>query len=330
MAALDVFRKEATHGIFLMPGHRPQLSSEALGWRSMLVVVGHEEGPFKMTCNPVGDYLVVLQLKGTTPLHWQVQGKSETQMAFAGSITVVPAEEGFSLDAESETDTAHVYLRRALIDDVILESMRQDPQRFTVAPCLAARDPLLEQLALACVAALRHPIPSTSLYIDKLAWAMAAHLVHTHGPTSKTSSQPAVALQHRQLDRARAYIEENLGRDIGISDLARAAALSPVYFARSFKQAMGLAPHQYLMSARVERVKKMLLSDERTLSDIAALCGFCHQEHMTRVFRRFCGSTPGAYRKSRRCRISIQKSGGRLLRSHSTQRSGREIEAGAL
>jgi AraC family transcriptional regulator len=330
MAVLDVFRNEATHGIFSMPGHRPQLSSEALGWRTMLVVIGHEEGPFKMNCQPVGDYLVVLQLKGSTRLHWQVQGKSETQMALAGSISVVPAEEGFSLDAKSETDTAHVYLRRALIDDVIFESMRQDPHRFAVAPCLAAHDPLLEQLALACVAALKQPVPSTSLYIDKLAWAMAAHLVHSHGPTSKNPSPPAVGLQRRQLDRAREYIEEHLGRDIGISDLARAAALSPVYFARSFKQAMGVAPHQYLMSARVERVKKMLLSDERTLSDIATLCGFCHQEHMTRVFRRFCGSTPGAYRKSGGRRISIQTSGGRLSRSNSTERSGREIEAGAL
>jgi AraC family transcriptional regulator len=266
----------------------------------MFMIVGHEEAPFRMNCMPVGDYLVVLQLKGTTRLHWQVQGKSETQMALAGSISVVPGGEGFSLDAESETNTAHVYIRRALIDDVIVESMRTDPRRFTVEACLAARDPLLEQLILACVAALKHPIPSTSLYIDKLAWVMAAHLVHNHGSTSKEPSPPAVGLQRRQLDRAREYIEENLGCDIGISDLARAAALSPVYFARAFKQAIGLAPHQYLMSARVERVKKMLLSDEHTLSDIATLCGFCHQEHMTRVFRRFCGSTPGAYRKSGR------------------------------
>jgi AraC family transcriptional regulator len=329
MAALGVFRKEATHGIFSMPGHRPQLSSEALRWRTMLVVVGHEE-PFKMDCKPVRDYLVVLRLKGSTRLHWQVQGKSETQMALAGSISVVPAEEGFSLDAESETDTAHVYLRRALIDDVIVESMRQDPRRFPVPPCLATHDPLLEQLTLACVAALKQPIPSTSLYIDKLAWAMAAHLVHRHGHTSTKPTPPAVGLQRRHLDRAREYIEENLGRDIGISDLARAAALSPVYFARSFKQLMGVAPHQYLMSARVERVKRMLLSDERTLSDIATLCGFCHQEHMTRVFRRFCGSTPGAFRKFARCNISIQKGGGRLSRSNSTGWSGREIEAGAL
>jgi len=300
MTPLNVFRNEATHGIFSQPGHRPHLSSESLGWRTMFMIVGHEEAPFRMNCMPVGDYLVVLQLKGTTRLHWQVQGKSETQMALAGSITVVPGGEGFSLDAESETNTAHVYIRRALIDDVIVESMRTDPRRFTVEACLAARDPLLEQLILACVAALKHPIPSTSLYIDKLAWVMAAHLVHKHGSTSKEPSPPAVGLQRRQLDRAREYIEENLGCDIGISDLARAAALSPVYFARAFKQAIGLAPHQYLMSARVERVKKMLLSDEHTLSDIATLCGFCHQEHMTRVFRRFCGSTPGAYRKSGR------------------------------
>jgi len=117
-----------------------------------------------------GDYLVVSAVERHNGLHWQVQGKSETQMALAGSISVVPGGEGFSLDAESETNTAHVYIRRALIDDVIVESMRTDSPALYVEACLAARDPLLEQLILACVAALKHPIPSTSLYIDKLAW----------------------------------------------------------------------------------------------------------------------------------------------------------------
>jgi len=74
---------------------------------------------------------------------------------------------------------------------------------------------------------------------------MAAHLVHNHGSTSKEPSPPAVGLQRRQLDRAREYIEENLGCDIGISDLAPRCALS-----RSISpgpsSSDGLAPHQIL------------------------------------------------------------------------------------
>jgi len=213
---------------------------------------------------PVCDYLVCLQLKRHNAFAFgKFQGKSETQMALAGSISGGTGGRGalFSLDAESETNTAHVYIRRALIDDVIVESMRTDPRRFTVEACLAARDPLLEQLILACVAALKHPIPSTSLYIDKLAWVMAAHLVHNHGSTSKEPSPPAVGLQRRQLDFvAREYIEENLGCDIGISDLARAAALSPQSISPGPSSRRRLAPASVSYECRVERVKKMLLS----------------------------------------------------------------------
>ena len=37
--------------------------------------------------------------------------------------------------------------------------------------------------------------------------------------------------------------------------------------------------------------------DYMSIAEIALNCGFCHQEHMTRVFRVECGTTPAAFRR---------------------------------
>jgi AraC family transcriptional regulator len=51
------------------------------------------------------------------------------------------------------------------------------------------------------------------------------------------------------------------------------------------------------MQLRVERAKRMLRGGT-SIIEIALTCGFTHQEHMTRIFRRAVGVTPAAYRRS--------------------------------
>jgi AraC family transcriptional regulator len=59
---------------------------------------------------------------------------------------------------------------------------------------------------------------------------------------------------------------------------------------------MGVSAYQYVLGLRVERAKALLCDDGQSLADIAAQCGFSHQEHMSRVFRRFTGLTPSRYK----------------------------------
>jgi AraC family transcriptional regulator len=84
---------------------------------------------------------------------------------------------------------------------------------------------------------------------------------------------------------------------LSIENLAGAAGLSPIHFARQFKRTTGTSPHQFLMEARVARARDLLAS-RLSIAEIAYRCGFSHQEHMTRLFGRQLGVTPAAYRKS--------------------------------
>jgi AraC family transcriptional regulator len=105
-------------------------------------------------------------------------------------------------------------------------------------------------------------------------------------------------LSNEQLRRVIAYIDANIDSALDVDKLSSAASLHPAYFGRQFKRATNTSPHQFVIGRRVERAKRLLETTRQPIAEVAAACGFCHQEHLTRVFRARCGTTPSAYRKS--------------------------------
>lgn len=95
------------------------------------------------------------------------------------------------------------------------------------------------------------------------------------------------------LDRARDYLQDNLFRDVTLTELASVADLSKFHFLRQFQREYGLPPHAFQLQQRVFR-SKMLLRSLSTV-DAAAECGFADQSHFHRVFQSHVGATPGCY-----------------------------------
>jgi AraC family transcriptional regulator len=92
------------------------------------------------------------------------------------------------------------------------------------------------------------------------------------------------------------YIHAHLNAELSIVELARIAQTSPFHFARHFKASMGLTPHQYVIDRRIELAKWLLADRSRSIADVAYASGFATQAHLTTVFRRLVGVTPGNYR----------------------------------
>jgi AraC family transcriptional regulator len=100
-----------------------------------------------------------------------------------------------------------------------------------------------------------------------------------------------------QVERVLSFIDTHIDTSIHVDDLAALVHMSPFYFCRVFRATFGLAPHHFVMLQRVERAKRLLLSSSGSLSQIAAECGMADQAHFNRLFRRFVGATPGAWRR---------------------------------
>jgi AraC family transcriptional regulator len=289
-----------THGLVTRPGTRIWASSEGLGWRSVFATA-QREAPFHGDFRAVADPLIVIHLTGPVRVTRTLDGADESSMILPGGAFILPGGVPFGVRLDAALESVHFYLRRDLVDEVALE-LSSGGRPVELIPRLGKPDPLLEQIGLAFREQLHDGSVSTSLYVDHLARAAAARLVSAHSTASlkipPESRRPG--LSEQQLRRAVDFMEANLDRDSSIAELAAAAGLSPVYFARQFKVATGLAPHQHLLRLRVERAKRLLSTGDLPIAAIALDCGFCHQEHLTRVFHRVCGTTPAVYRASLR------------------------------
>src|SRR3984885_11196692 len=104
------------------------------------------------------------------------------------------------------------------------------------------------------------------------------------------------ALQKWRLKRVVEYVENHLSERIGLSDLAVVAGLSRMHFARQFRTATGLRPHEFFLRRRIQRAEELLRTTTMPIVEIAPTVGFQTQAPLTTVFKRFAGCTPGRCR----------------------------------
>ena len=93
-------------------------------------------------------------------------------------------------------------------------------------------------------------------------------------------------------------IDDSPASPITLSDLARASRLSRFQFLRGFVKATGLTPHAYLVQRRID-IARRLISHGNPLAEAAIGSGFADQSHMTRIFARKYGISPGAYARAK-------------------------------
>lgn len=94
------------------------------------------------------------------------------------------------------------------------------------------------------------------------------------------------------------YIEENLKSDISIDQLASLVHLSKFYFIRLFKRLMGVSPYQYVLITRINSAKKLLMSPDFRINEIADAVGFSSAARFTKFFSEMTGMSPSEFRKN--------------------------------
>jgi len=129
------------------------------------------------------------------------------------------------------------------------------------------------------------------LYGDSLVTAMLVELFEVGRVRQDTRGQ----LSPRRLRQAREFLEDNCLKPIRLQDLADLLDLSQSYLCSAFRMSTGVTPHQWLMRARIDRVKLQLKAADSRLSQVAQATGFADQAHMTRVFKQYVGQTPAAW-----------------------------------
>lgn len=119
-------------------------------------------------------------------------------------------------------------------------------------------------------------------------------LMARHSSTPCNTSVPA-----HPIERVRERLAEASAGVPTLAELAIMTGLSRYQVLRRFEQAYGLPPHAWVLRQRAERAR-LRIRDGQTLAAAALECGFVDQSHMTRVFTRQFGFTPGVWRQASR------------------------------
>ncbi|THD62119.1 AraC family transcriptional regulator [Phenylobacterium sp.] len=238
---------------------------------------------------------IVLEAVGAPIVVKAQQGGASSARRPGPHISLIPGQTVATAASESST-----YLREITIQF----DMTGDPRWGTgLDPCAAMTPRLMffdqrvmrlgELLADECAVGEG----ADTLYGDSLGLALRQALARLGQSAANPLARGGLAPW--QLKRVIDYMEANLSAGVRLEALAELADFSLSHFSRAFKASTGLAPHRWLLDARLREARNLLLNTEVSLAEIALDTGFVDQPHFTRAFTSAMGEPPGAWRKMR-------------------------------
>ena len=270
----------------------PELEiSRIKSWAS-ITVVSYHRGTGESVWR--GDrHRLVLQLDQQPPTLVQVeQGHIwQTAPAAPGTLAFFPA--GLSVrSVHSAASLVQVLWDTDLCSALLPELGAAQATGFDFLSGL--QDPLLSQIVMTLAEEIEGGFADRVL-IESLGTALCIRLAQRFvGRIPLATSNKG--LSPERLRRVRDYIEAHLDDDLSLTILADIACLSPYHFSRSFKEAAGVGPQRYVTQCRLERAKTLMRRSRQPLALIAQEAGFADQSHLTSIFRREMGVTPGRFR----------------------------------
>lgn len=117
---------------------------------------------------------------------------------------------------------------------------------------------------------------------------LGAQLVRIHSQ-KKVRLQKQAGLPSEQLERVQKWITDHLSERLIVRDLGRVAGMSKDHFGRKFKASTGYPPHQFILIERLNKALELLKKGELRTSEVAAVCGFSDQSHLSRSLRMYYG-----------------------------------------
>ncbi|MFY0310472.1 helix-turn-helix domain-containing protein [Leisingera sp. D0M16] len=242
------------------------------------------------------EFCIQLVTHGTPNCKVAFGGEAFHLRATPGVLVVAPP----NVDAEYEIDASHGLATLTVHKDLLHRFKDQCDQElpadFGQLHSQSFFDPIVETLILRMLehAQMEHPV--SDLFLDDATNMILTSLFHRRGAINSSES-PVNPLTSIEVQKVAQLVDDRLEENLTIASLASITSLSDFHFARAFKAATGQSPHQFVLSRRITRAKDLLENSRLPLAQVAVSVGFSSQSHMTDVFRKKVGTTPGQLRR---------------------------------
>lgn len=157
----------------------------------------------------------------------------------------------------------------------------------------------IERVLQSLVTLFTEDVPHRDVLIDLNATELIVRLLQTESrhllmsPSSRHTPENGLAA-------AVQYARKNLSTQLSVSDLADKACMSESSFYRYFRNEFGVTPLQFLTQERMKRACELLLSGDRSVSDVSHEIGFSSVSYFINTFKEHTGTTPKQYQLQNR------------------------------
>ncbi len=266
---------------------------------SMIEVGRQRTLPGESEVLPLKGPAVAMHLNAPQRLLQRRNERTHEEMEATHSVDIVPTGTPSYWHTETASEDMSMLLEDSFFRRVAAEA-GVDPDKIEVVPLFSTPDPQIERIGLSFLSEMETGGFGGEIFAESLANLLALHLLRSHSSLGRSSRRRVGSeegFSKRAVAQATDYINDNLPRKLTPEEIAGAAYMSPHHFARSFKSATGLSPHQYVVHRRVERAKALLSDTDLTLAEVARAVGFSSASHLSSHIRRVLGVPPGALRR---------------------------------
>lgn len=272
-------------------------SSESQGWSGVSLRSYRYRGQ-DVEVPPLNEFVIVAYLRGQTSMQRRFQGAWTRTRCVPGDISLLTRAQPSHWHWTDDIDVAHVYLSEKFVSGIAMEITGRSAAEVRLHDILQTRDPLVTSAVEAIAAEAASWSPGGSLYVGAVATQLVVHLLRRYASVSAPSANPRGTLSPAQCRQLADYIDAHLGEPLTLERLAGATGLGVWSFSRRFRVSFGQAPHAYVVERRIEHARRLLGHGALPVKEIASVCGFSDQAHMTRAFRQHLGVTPAMLRRN--------------------------------
>ena len=271
-------------------------SSDELDWRD-LRLRSYRYASQEVEVPGMRDFLVIAYRDGTPQMERRLDGRWTRARCRPGDISLLTHAQRSQWRWSEPIEVSHVYLSDAVVSRVAAEMMDRTVAEVELHDVLSTRDPSVTAIVHAIDTEAGQRSPGGGLYADALAVQLAVQLLRGYASVDVRRAGDTGKLSPAQERRVTEYIEDRLQSAIDLDSLAAVVGLGVWTFGRRFRASFGCAPHGYVVKRRVQSAERLIRGGSQPLKQIALMCGFSDQAHMTRLLRRHCSATPAALRR---------------------------------
>jgi AraC family transcriptional regulator len=214
-----------------------------------------------------------------------------------GDVWVVPAGHSYCTEATGGTVRyAVLNLDPASIGSMLPRNIEFGPVR----PLVGHTDGFVHRCAIRLAELTQRTDDLSLLAARSLGNALLLHFFDVYpGKEARIRRAPArVRLNGQQRRMVREFIHDHLHRPILFSELTDLVRISSHDMLDAFRDAFDTTPAQYIIDARLARVRTLLRTSAKSIATIALETGFSSHAHLTNIFSRRYKMSPREFRST--------------------------------